>query len=81
MIGEALDDADFEAAGDRVRYSVPVSDTGGPFQIEAELLYQPIGFRWAHNLRPYDAAEPRRFLAYYQAMSGAATATLARARR
>ena len=27
----------------------------GPFAVEAELLYQPIGFRWADNLRKYDA--------------------------
>ena len=26
------------------------ADAAGPFRIEVELLYQPIGFRWAHNL-------------------------------
>jgi hypothetical protein len=81
VIGEAAADADFTGGGDRVRYSVPVSERDGPFQVEAELLYQPIGFRWAHNLRPYDASEPKRFVEYYQAMSTSATATLARVRR
>jgi hypothetical protein len=49
---------------------------------EAELLYQPIGFRWAQNLKPYSSAfEPRRFTEYYDGMVGGATATLASARR
>ncbi len=34
----------------------------GPFQIDAELRFQVIGFRWADNLRPYKAEETRRFV-------------------
>jgi hypothetical protein len=79
--GAAADDADFTDRGDHVSYSVPVTGSG-PFRVEAELLYQPIGFRWAHNLEGYHtASEPRRFTTYYDAMSGAATATLARVAR
>lgn len=77
--GQALDDADFAAAGDRVRYSVPVGTAAGPFTISAELLYQPIGYRWANNLKRYKAAEPDRFGGYYDAMSEASAAPLARA--
>jgi hypothetical protein len=77
--GEALDDADFVAAGDRVRYAVPVGSASGPFTVTAELLYQPIGFRWATNLQSYNAAEPQRFTGYYAAMASAATTTLAKA--
>ena len=77
--GGALDDADFTGGGDRVRYSVDVATASGPFTVEAELLYQPIGFRWAQNLKGYgQALEPRRFTGYYDAMSAGATATLAR---
>jgi hypothetical protein len=36
--------------------------------VEAQLLYQPIGYRWANNLKKYDAAEPRRFYSYYDPM-------------
>jgi hypothetical protein len=80
--GSALDDPDFTDAGDRVRYSVPVMAVEGPFEVEAELLYQPIGYRWAQNLKSYNsAAEPRRFTTYYDAMASSATATLARASR
>ena len=77
--GEAADDEDFGGGGDRVRYSAAVTDGDGPFEIEAELLYQPIGFRWASNLKRYSAPEPRRFNGYYDAMSDSGTAFLARA--
>jgi hypothetical protein len=80
--GEAADDPDFVAGADRVTYSVPIGSVGGPIEVEAELLYQPIGFRWATNLKSYGhAAEPHRFNAYYDAMSGAAAARLAHATR
>jgi hypothetical protein len=78
VIGDAVGDPKFSAGEDVVNYSVPVSDTGGPFHITVELLYQPIGFRWAHNLEGYKANEPQRFVGYYDSMSSAATATLAR---
>jgi hypothetical protein len=68
VVGSAADDSDFTGGGDRTHYVVPVSG-GGPYRIEAELWYQPIGYRWAHNLEPYSALEPQRFLAYYTAMS------------
>ena len=77
--GSALDDPDFIAASDRVRYSVPLNNGGGPYTVTAELLYQPIGFRWANNLKRYDAPEPRRFTSYYDAMTGATATTLASA--
>lgn len=78
--GSALDDPDFVGAGDRVRYSVAVPANAGPFTIEAELLYQPIGFRWANNLKTYNqASEPRRFTTYYDSMAAASATSLAHA--
>jgi hypothetical protein len=76
--GGALEDPDFTAAFDRVRYSVTVGDAEGPFTVDAELLYQPIGFRWAQNLKRYDAPEPRRFTGYFDAMAAASSTALAR---
>ena len=67
--GEAAADDDFGADGDRVRYVVDVGRAAGPLQVTVELRYQPIGFRWARNLAPYDADEPRRFVSYFDAMS------------
>jgi hypothetical protein len=76
--GDAVKDANFADAADRVRYSVAVKGAG-PFTVEAELRYQPISFRWADNLRGYDAAESKRFVSYYDAMSASSSTTLARA--
>jgi hypothetical protein len=81
VVGEAETDANFTGGGDQVRYSVAVAGADGPFQVEAELLYQPIGYRWANNLKKYDAAEPRRFNGYYDAMGPATTASLGHATR
>jgi hypothetical protein len=79
VIGEAAQDPNFTDAGDLVRYSVPVGDAQGPFHVEAELWYQPIGFRWAHNLSPYQAMETQRFVNYYETSSSGTAITLARA--
>jgi hypothetical protein len=79
VVGDAADDPNFTDAGSVVRYSVGTGGAQGPFQIEAELWYQPIGFRWAHNLSPYKAAEPQRFVGYYESMSAASAVLLARA--
>ena len=34
--------------------------------VSAELLFQTIGYRWAENLRDYDAFETNRFVEYYE---------------
>jgi hypothetical protein len=77
--GTAATDADFVAGGDRVRYLIDVANATGPFTVTAELKYQTIGFRWAKNLAGYRAPEPERFVRYYDAMSAASTALLAKA--
>jgi hypothetical protein len=78
VIGEAAEDPNFTDNGDLVRYSVPVAEAQGPVHIEVELMYQPIGFRWAHNLAPYQAMETQRFLNYYKTSSSSTAITLAR---
>jgi hypothetical protein len=70
-------DGDFAAEGDRVRYLVDTQGRSGPFQVEAELRYQPIAYRWAQNLRSYDAKETQRFVAWFDAMSSGSSAVLA----
>jgi len=79
VVGDAADDPNFTDAGDLVTYSVDTGSARGPFRLEAELWYQPIGFRWAHNLSRYDASEPRRFVGYYDSMASATAVMLARA--
>jgi hypothetical protein len=75
--GAAADDADFGGGGDRVRYAVDLADAAGPFRVEAELVYQPISYRWARNLAAYDAFETRRFVRYYETMSSGSAVVLA----
>jgi hypothetical protein len=77
--GDAEGDADFAAGGDRIRYSVGVGDAQGPFSVEAELWYQPIAYRWAMNLKKYDAVEPRRFVGYYEQTAAGSGVVLAHA--
>jgi hypothetical protein len=78
VVGAASGDADFNAESDRVRYNVNIAGRSGPFHIAVELRYQPISFRWAQNLRAYDAAETRRFVTWYDEMSTGSAEVLAR---
>lgn len=68
--GEAATDENFVGGEDRVTYRVLLDKITGPLEVEAELVYQTLGFRWAHNLREFDdpeqAPEIVRFLKYYE---------------
>jgi hypothetical protein len=78
VVGAALQDGDFGAEGDRVRYVVSTAGRTGPFRVDVELRYQPISYRWAQNLRAYDAQETRRFVSWYDAMAAGSSVVLAR---
>lgn len=77
--GRGTSDDDFRGGEDRVRYVIDPAGAHGPFTVEAELWYQPIGYRWARNLADYDAFETRRFTRYYEAMSAGSAVRLASA--
>ncbi len=79
VLGIAAEDPDFVAGSDRVHYTVPVDSADAPFTVEAELWFQPIGYRWAENLAEYEAAETRRFVRYYREMAEGSALLLARA--
>ena len=76
VVGAAAQDADFGDAGDRVRYVVDINPADGPFEVEAELRFQVIGFRWADNLRPYESEETNRFVGYYESMASSSSEVL-----
>lgn len=65
VVGEAATDPHFTDRGSRIHYRVPTNSASGPLHVTAELLYQPIGFRWAHNLGAYTASEPQRWVKLY----------------
>jgi len=73
--GRAAADPAFTDRGHTLRYSIDVGNAPGPFDVDVELWYQPIGFRWANNLKPYNADEPHRFSAYFDSL-GAGNAIL-----
>jgi len=77
--GAAMADGDFTGDGDLVRYRIEPGTASGPFQVEATLRYQTIAYRWAENLRPYEAFEPARFVRYWDAMKASSSVELGRA--
>ena len=79
VVGDALDDPNFTDKGSTTRYTINTAAAPGPFHMRAELWYQPIGFRWAHNLEPYTAAEPQRFVHYYKSEARRSAVVLASA--
>jgi len=79
VAGAAREDPDFQGGGDALRYSLALPPAAGPLTVTAELLYQPVGFRWAANLGAVGAGEPARFWGYYQAAAPASAARLAAA--
>jgi len=78
--GAASNDESFAGGDDTVRYRIEPGDARGPYTVEAALWYQPIAYRWAQNLAPYDAFETQRFLRYYESMSAESGLVLARDR-
>jgi hypothetical protein len=78
VVGGAASDPAFFGGSARTRYNIDVSRAAGPFRIEAELWYQPIGFRWAQNLRLQPAPETDRFVGYFESMANVSGTVLAR---
>jgi hypothetical protein len=79
VVGAAAADPEFTGEGDRVQYSVSIANSEGPFQISAELWYQPIGYRWVHNLSGYKSSETDRMVQYYDSLSSTSAVELAHA--
>jgi hypothetical protein len=77
--GIAADDPAFTAGSSTTQYAIATNGTVGPFHLSVELLYQPVGYRWAHNLASYQATEPQRFVQYYEQSSAKSALVLAHA--
>ena len=78
--GSAEADENFVGGRDRIGYVVDVSGAEGPFIVDVELVYQPIGYRWAHNLGDHEAEEIERFIGYYEEMADRSAVVLASAK-
>ncbi len=78
VVGDAAGDDDFSGGGDRVQYQIAVS---GAVSVEVELRFQPIAYRWAQNLKSYDAREPRAFVTYFESLAPSSSVLVTRASR
>jgi len=58
-------DPDFAGGGDGVAYELTLA--GRPARLEATLLYQPLGARWAAELFTFDTPEIATFRRFYEA--------------
>jgi hypothetical protein len=45
----------------------------------ARVRFQTIAYRWAQNLRQFDAAEPRTFIGYYDSTASQSATEIASA--
>ncbi len=66
VYGDALIDSDFTAGGDTLSFEVEVGQAKTPLRIEAELLYQTIGYRWAKNVMTGSHKPALNFARYWQ---------------
>lgn len=67
VYGEALDDADFVGGGDQITYQVDAKTATGPFTVRAELLYEPLSYRFVKDLLTDKTPLTERFAGYYGA--------------
>lgn len=66
VYGTATGDANFVGGSDLVTYQVNVKDAQGPFTINAELLYQPLSYRFIQDLLVDQTPLTERFGGYYE---------------
>jgi hypothetical protein len=77
--GEAATDPEFKGGSSTTQYQIPARGASGPFKISVELLYQPIGYRWARNLAAFQADETQHFVRYFDQAAPNSAVVLAHA--
>jgi len=77
--GEAATDPGFQGGSSITKYLIPAGGAPGPFRIAVELLYQPIGYRWARNLASVQADETQHFVKYFDQAGANSAVVLAHA--
>ena len=64
--GEAATDPEFKGGSSTTQYQIPTKGASGPLKISVELVYQPIGYRWARNLASFQSDETQKFVKYFE---------------
>lgn len=67
-------DPDFLPGQDLLALDLNLGAAQGPFTLQAELLYQTIGYRWAANITEQNSAEAKTFANLYRATTNTALA-------
>jgi hypothetical protein len=67
--GEAANDANFTAGQDQITYQVNVYGKRRPLSLTADLLYQPVSYAFAENLRQDGTDLVNRFFGFYNQAS------------
>ena len=65
--GEAAGDVNFVGGGDQITYRVDVTSAQGPFTVQAELLYQPLVYRFVQDMLTDSGESGQAFGGYFAA--------------
>lgn len=65
VYGQAAHDDDFAGGGDEITYRVDVTGGQGPFTVRAEVLYEPLSYRFVQDLLSDGTPLTERFGDYY----------------
>jgi hypothetical protein len=69
--GAAASDGNYVGGEDRVTYEIDLGSATVPLTVRAELLFQPLSYRFAMDLREDDTALVERFSRYYDTVDRA----------
>ena len=67
VYGDAAEDANFIGGGDEIAYRIDTTGFTAPFTVQAELLYEPLSYRFIQDLLEDDTELVNRFGGYYEA--------------
>jgi len=73
-------DKDFVGGADTIVYQIQAPPEGGPYSLEADWFYQPLGARYVAEVLEFDTPEVERFRKAYAAID-VTPARVATARR
>ncbi len=66
VYGDAAQDANFIGGGDEIDYRIDTTGFTAPFTVQAELLYEPLSYRFIQDLLEDDTELVNRFGGYYE---------------
>ncbi|MBN1265448.1 MAG: hypothetical protein JXA25_08140 [Anaerolineales bacterium] len=68
IYSEAAEDENFLGGEDHIRYLFDTRGFNEPFTVQAELLFQPVGYRWITDMSGVEAQGSQQFLSYTESI-------------